>query len=59
MPGVIEAARAELPAQLHGYPALAEHRARDFLVPAALGGNAGPAGTLILAEEAAAPASRE
>ena len=54
MPGVLAAAQAELSAQLNGYPGLTEHGARTFLVPAELGDRAGPAGTLILAEHAAA-----
>jgi fructokinase len=54
LPGLFEAARAELTTQLAGYPGLPEHRAEAFLVPATLGGMAGPAGTLILAESAAA-----
>ena len=53
LPGVVDAARAELVAQLGGYPGLAEHRDPAFMVPAMLGGSAGPAGTLILAEQAA------
>jgi fructokinase len=53
MPGVIAAARTELRAQLNGYPGLTEHAEPSFLVPAQLGGRAGPAGTLILAEQAA------
>jgi len=53
MPGVIDAARAQLRAQLNGYPGLTEHAEPSFLVPAQLGGRAGPAGTLILAEQAA------
>lgn len=54
MPGVLDAARAELTAQLNGYPGLTEHAEPGFLVGAELGGNAGPAGSLILAERAAA-----
>ena len=53
MPGMLDAARAELRAQLNGYPGLTEHAAPAFLVSAELGGRAGPAGTLILAEQAA------
>ena len=53
MPGMLDAARAELRVQLNGYPGLTEHAEPGFLVPAELGGNAGPAGTLILAEQAA------
>lgn len=53
VPGLIDAARAALPGQLGGYPGMAEHGAADFLVPAGLGGLAGPAGCLALAEAAA------
>jgi fructokinase len=53
MPGMVTAARNELTAQLNGYPGLTEHAEPAFLLPAELGGNAGPAGTLILAEQAA------
>ena len=53
MPAMMAAARAELGAQLNGYPGLTEHGRDAFLVPAQLGGGAGPAGTLILAEQAA------
>jgi fructokinase len=52
MPGVVEAVRTELPGQLAGYPGLGEHAEPGFVVPAALGGMAGPLGTLILAERA-------
>jgi fructokinase len=54
MPGMLDAARAQLRVQLNGYPGLTDHTESAFLVPAELGGNAGPAGTLILAERAAA-----
>ena len=53
LPGLLERTRAELIAQLGGYPDLPEHAAEGFLVPAQLGTWAGPAGTLILAEQAA------
>ena len=53
MPGLLDAARAELGTQFAGYPGLPEHAGAVFLVPAALGGMAGPAGTLILAADAA------
>ncbi len=53
MPGMVAAARAALRAQLNGYPGLAEHAEPAFLVRAQLGGAAGPAGTLILAAQAA------
>lgn len=52
LPGLMDAARAELRTQLGGYPGLTEHDVQDFLVPASLGARAGPAGTLILAERA-------
>ena len=52
LPGVITAARVELRRQLNDYPGLPEHGDEGFLVPAGLGGMAGPAGTLILAEQA-------
>jgi fructokinase len=50
---VIDVAQAELLRQLNGYPGLPEHGRGEFLVSALLGGMAGPAGTLILAEDAA------
>ena len=50
MPGMLEAARAELRSQLQGYPGLPEHLDDSFISAAALGGMAGPAGTLVLAE---------
>ena len=53
IPGLFGAARSELARQLADYPGLPEHVNDGFLVPAALGGMAGPAGTLILAEDAA------
>jgi fructokinase len=53
MPGMVAAARVELRTQLSGYPGLAEHAEPAFLVPAELGDGAGPAGSLILAEQAA------
>ncbi|HEX7472904.1 MAG TPA: ROK family protein [Candidatus Limnocylindrales bacterium] len=56
LPGLFDGARSELLVQLAGYPGLPEHGSQ-FLVPAGLGGMAGPAGTLILAETAAAAAS--
>jgi fructokinase len=54
MPGLVPATRAELFARLGGYPDLPEHADHGFVVPAGLGGMAGPQGTLILAEGAAA-----
>ena len=52
LPNLVPAVRAELFAQLAGYPGLPEHAEDSFMVPAALGGMAGPTGTLILAEQA-------
>jgi fructokinase len=57
IPGLFDAARSELAAQLAGYPGLPEHGMDSFLASAALGGMAGPAGTLILAEDAAGAAA--
>jgi fructokinase len=57
IPGLFDAARSELAVQLAGYPGLPEHREETFLVAAALGGMAGPAGTLILAEDSAGAAA--
>jgi fructokinase len=54
LPGVAAAARAELDRQLGGYPGLPEHAEPSFISPALLGGQAGPVGTLILAERAVA-----
>lgn len=59
LPGVLAAANAELEGQLNGYPGLPEHGESDFIVSALLGAMAGPAGTLILAEDAAALAHAE
>lgn len=53
IPGLLTLARAELVDQLHGYPGLMEHGGAAFLVPAALGLMAGPAGALMLAQRAA------
>jgi fructokinase len=55
MPGVLAAARAELRVQLNSYPGLPEHGQPDFIMPALLGGQAGPLGALILAKQAASP----
>jgi fructokinase len=54
LPGIVDAARSELERQLAGYPGLPEHGERDFITLALLGPQAGPAGTLILAEQALA-----
>ena len=54
MPGLVVATRVALVDRLGGYPGLQEHEDHGFVVPAELGGMAGPLGTLILAERAAA-----
>ncbi len=54
MSGLVAATRRELAKRLGGYPGLAEHADAGFVVPAGLGGMAGPLGTLILAERAVA-----
>jgi fructokinase len=52
LPGLFPLVRATLRETLAGYPGLGEHAASDFVVPPALGSLAGPAGALILAQEA-------
>lgn len=54
LPGLLPRVRARLTEALGGYPGLPEHAADDFVVPPALGPDAGPAGALALAERAAA-----
>lgn len=54
LPGLFPQVRTQLTKALGGYPGLPEHAAEDFVVPAALGQMAGPAGALILAELAGA-----
>ena len=63
LPGLFPLVRTKLVETLAGYGALPEHAADDFVVPAGLGGLAGPAGALVLAENAllaekAEPAAR-
>jgi len=58
LPGLLPALRSALPAALGGYPGLPEHSDPAFLVPAALGDGAGPAGALLIAAEAAASAGQ-
>ncbi len=58
LPGLLPLVRERLARLLGGYPGLAEQAADDFVVPSALGGMAGPAGGLVLAERAAARAPR-
>ena len=52
LPGLFPRVREKLIATMAGYGALPEHAADDFVVPAGLGGLAGPAGALVLAENA-------
>jgi fructokinase len=52
LPGLFPLLRERLLDELGGYPGLPEHGAQDFVVPAALGALAGPAGALVLAEAA-------
>jgi fructokinase len=52
LPGLFPLVRASLAKTLAGYPGLTEHAADDFVVPAALGSLAGPAGALVLADRA-------
>lgn len=54
LPGLFPALRRRLTDQLSGYPGLVEHETDGFVVPAALGGMAGPLGSLVVAERAAA-----
>jgi fructokinase len=54
LPGLFPLLRRKLTASLGGYPGLKEHESDDFVVPAALGGMAGPLGSLVLAEQAVA-----
>jgi len=52
LPGLFPLLRQRLAVALAGYPGHAEHTAADFVVPAGLGGRAGPLGALVLAERA-------
>lgn len=53
LPELFPRVRAHLAELLSGYPGLPEHSADDFVLPAELGQQAGPAGALVLAENAA------
>jgi fructokinase len=57
MPGVLEAARRHLADQMHSYAVQPEHSGEQFIAAAGLGGLAGPAGTLLLAQIALATRS--
>jgi fructokinase len=52
LPGLFPLVREKLLETMNGYGVLPEHAADDFVVPAGLGGMAGPAGALVLAENA-------
>jgi fructokinase len=52
LPGLFPLVRVQLGRALAGYPGLPEYAANDFIVPAALGALAGPAGALVLADHA-------
>jgi fructokinase len=52
LPELFPLLRANFSEAMAGYPGLLEHDADDFIVPAALGWLAGPAGALVLAERA-------
>jgi fructokinase len=58
LPGLLPLVRANLAQALAGYPGLSEHAADNFIVPAALGSLAGPAGGLVLADHASQSASQ-
>ena len=55
LPGLFPLLRTNLVEALARYPGLPEHTADDFIVPAALGSLAGPAGALVLADRASQP----
>jgi fructokinase len=57
LPDLFPLVRRELARTLRGYPGLPAHEGDEFVVPAALGQTAGPAGALLLAELARAGAS--
>jgi fructokinase len=52
LPGLFPLVRTKLVETLAGYGVFPEHTADEFVVPAGLGGLAGPAGALVLAENA-------
>jgi fructokinase len=52
LPGLFPLVRTKLLETLAGYGALPEHGADEFVAPAGLAGLAGPAGALVLAENA-------
>ena len=54
LPGLVARVRRAFARHVMTYPALPEHQAPGFVVPARLGQNAGPVGALLLAESAAA-----
>ena len=56
LPGLVARTRRAFARQVMSYPALVEHQDARFVVAAGLGQDAGPAGALVLAEQAAGPA---
>lgn len=52
LPGLLPLVRSTLVEMLAGYGTLPEHEAEQFVAPAGLGGLAGPAGALVLAQNA-------
>ena len=52
LPGLFPLVRSTLVDMLAGYGTFPEHEAEEFVAPAGLGGLAGPAGALVLAENA-------
>jgi fructokinase len=55
LPGLFLLVRSKLAEAMAAYHRLPEHGADDFIVPAALGSLAGPAGALVLADYASQP----
>ncbi|MGH3827285.1 MAG: ROK family protein [Pseudonocardiaceae bacterium] len=55
LPALFPLVRTQLAASMASYHRLPEHGADDFIVPAALGSLAGPAGALVLADYASRP----
>jgi fructokinase len=55
LPGLFSLVRSSLTQTMAGYHRLPEHGLDDFIVPAALGPLAGPAGALVLADYASQP----
>jgi fructokinase len=58
LPGLFPLVRSNLAQTMAGFHRLPEHGADGFIVPAALGPLAGPAGALVLADYATQPRAR-